>query len=226
MKLCFISDTHYASLMEKLVIPPCDVLIHSGDISCSGTAYEMRGFLEAFSKKRTAQHKIFIAGNHDWMAYEDHYRWEETLADYPNITYLEDSGVQIEHLYFWGSPWTPWFNDWAFNFPRDPESYQHTASVYWNQIPEHTDVLITHGPPYGIRDRVSRIMDWEQDPSVGCKYLLNRVQQIRPKIHAFGHIHHNGGHEVINGTRFINASTIPTDSMRTEHLNLPITVDL
>ena len=31
-----------------------------------------------------------------------------------NAIYLEDSGVEIDGVRFWGSPWTPTFMDWAF----------------------------------------------------------------------------------------------------------------
>lgn len=53
----------------------------------------------------------------------------------------------------------------------------------WAQIPEDTDILITHGPPLGFGDRV------DSGEHVGCEDLLRRVQQVRPKLHLFGHIH-------------------------------------
>ena len=77
-----------------------------------------------------------------------------------NALYLEDSGIEIDGVRFWGSPWTPNFMDWAFMLDRDELLYQK-----WKAIPEHTDVLITHGPPKGIGDLVAMH---------GCLYLQNK----------------------------------------------------
>ncbi|MCK4490026.1 MAG: hypothetical protein KAU23_07180 [Anaerolineales bacterium] len=51
----------------------------------------------------------------------------------------------IDGTKFYGSPWQPWFYDWAFNLQRGPE-----IRSKWELIPEGIDILITHGPPYGI----------------------------------------------------------------------------
>jgi Icc-related predicted phosphoesterase len=54
----------------------------------------------------------------------------------------------------------------------------------WNQIPDDTDVLITHGPPYGYGDCV------HHDYNVGCRDLLDTVKfRVKPQYHIFGHIH-------------------------------------
>jgi len=60
-----------------------------------------------------------------------------------NCTYLEDSGTVINGIRIWGSPWQPWFCDWAFNVERGE------LMKYWKLIPTDTDVLMTHGPPIG-----------------------------------------------------------------------------
>ena len=52
-----------------------------------------------------------------------------------------------------------------------------------NCIPEDTDIVITHGPPYGILDKIYN------GQSVGCKILLNVIERVKPKVHIFGHIH-------------------------------------
>ncbi|CAG8656781.1 1825_t:CDS:10, partial [Acaulospora colombiana] len=46
---------------------------------------------------------------------------------------------------------------------------------------------LTHGPPHRILDRVYA------GELVGCKALASRVEQIRPIIHIFGHIHEARG---------------------------------
>ena len=121
----------------------------------------------------------------------------EILADYPNITYLNDSGVTIEGIKFWGSPVTPWFHNWAFN--RVGEE----ITKHWDLIPADTDVLITHGPPKGILDETvhGRL-------HVGCGHLLKKVLEIKPKVHVFGHIHEARGVHEEAGIKFINASCV------------------
>jgi hypothetical protein len=32
--------------------------------------------------------------------------------------YLQDAGLELFGLRIWGTPWQPWFYDWAFNAPR------------------------------------------------------------------------------------------------------------
>lgn len=53
----------------------------------------------------------------------------------------------------------------------------------WKDIPKDIDVLVTHGPPYGILDFTIR------KEYAGCKGLLKFVEIIKPQAHIFGHIH-------------------------------------
>jgi Icc-related predicted phosphoesterase len=64
-----------------------------------------------------------------------------------------------------------------------------------------TDVLITHGPPYGIGD------DSGMEERAGCEELLVAVQRVRPLLHLFGHIHQAGGVWQIGPTRYANVTT-------------------
>jgi Icc-related predicted phosphoesterase len=113
-----------------------------------------------------------------------------------NAHYLQDQSVIIEGLKFYGSPWQPTFHNWAFNKDRGEK-----IKTEWDKIPSDTDVLITHGPPFGILDKT---VDNEK---VGCEELLLAVNRIKPKIHIFGHIHENYGEIKLNGTHFINPSS-------------------
>ena len=112
----------------------------------------------------------------------------------------------------WGSPWQPWFYDWAFNLQRGPE-----IRAKWDRIPAGVDVLVTHGPPAGILDRVV------DGRSVGCADLLDAVRRVRPLLHVFGHIHEAYGEVERDGTRFVNASTC---TVRYAPVNAPVVVDL
>jgi Icc-related predicted phosphoesterase len=132
-----------------------------------------------------------------------------------NAIYLEDSGVEIEGVRFWGSPWTPTFMDWAFMLERGEPLHQK-----WQLIPEDTDVLVTHGPPHKIGDEVNLGFKCR---NVSCVDLLDRVLKLPLKAHAFGHIHEGYGEYPWEDKRMINASTC---TARYEPRNAPIVVEI
>lgn len=57
------------------------------------------------------RHEVFIAGNHDFLFERDATEAEALVP--VGVHYLRDSGIAIEGLKIWGSPWQPWFGDWA-----------------------------------------------------------------------------------------------------------------
>lgn len=208
MRLVFISDTH--SQHDALRLPEGDVLLHCGDFSKRGELGDVQIFLDWFAAQ-PHRHKVLIAGNHDFIAEREPSLFRSMVPD--NVIYLNDSGCQIEGLRTWGSPIQPWFYDWAFNRQRGADIRRH-----WDLIPEDTDVLLTHGPPYGILDEVAR----DRRP-VGCRDLLHRVQALPSvKIHAFGHIHEGYGQRDLGGTLFVNASVLD-ENYRMK--NAPFVVD-
>lgn len=196
MKLTLISDTHGKHAQLKL--PKGDLLIHAGDVSRMGRQVELYGFLDWFSRQNYT-HKVFIAGNHDFFFEQAHPTIISGMIP-PNVTYLNDSGCEINGLKLWGSPITPWFHNWAFNRERGSDIRQH-----WDLIPDDTDILITHGPPLGILDMTIR------GEHTGCEDLLQRVEHIKPKLHVFGHIHEDYGQDTRGTTRFVNASVLNLD---------------
>jgi hypothetical protein len=107
------------------------------------------------------------------------------------IVYLQDEGVTIDGVAFYGSPWQPWFYDWAFNLPRDGWELRKR----WEAIPTETDVLVTHGPPHMVLDKAAgrHSKDVASDHG-GCKILRTEIlTRIKPKLHVFGHIHEGYG---------------------------------
>jgi Icc-related predicted phosphoesterase len=185
MKIVLISDTH--NQHEKINLPDGDMLIHAGDVSNSGTLTEILNFLEWFSQL-DFRHKIFIAGNHDFLL-------EKTNPSriIPHgVVYLQDSLVEIEGLRIYGSPYTPKFFDWAFMKYRGEEMRE-----VWGLIQENIDILLTHGPPFKILDKT------EGGEHSGCEELLFRVAEIKPRIHAFGHIHEAYGTTEIRERGFL-----------------------
>ena len=208
MKIVAISDTH--GLHDQLQLPSGDMLIHAGDVSNIGSLNDVVAFLN-WLQRQDFKYKIFIAGNHDF--YFERTATEEINQLIPaEVIYLNDSGVTIEGIRIWGSPIQPRFGRWAFNRDRGAEIDQH-----WQLIPTSTDILITHGPPYGILDKTF------QNLEVGCEMLGQRIQAIQPRFSIFGHIHEAYGQVTKNNIHFINASVV---NLRYLVVNAPVVFEI
>lgn len=192
MDVVVISDTH--NMYSNLKLPKADMLICCGDMLGSGSLGQLTMFNE-WLIKQPFTYKIVIAGNHDWC-FQNNKHSSRNILENKNIIYLQDESVTIDGINFYGSPQTPFFFDWAFNVQRGEAIKQ-----YWDKIPNDTDVLITHGPPYGVLDVVPR-----NNEHVGCEELLLAVERVNPKYHLFGHIHNGYGRYQSEHTTFINAS--------------------
>jgi predicted phosphohydrolase len=191
MRIVAVADTH--TFHNDLgAIPDGDVFIHAGDMCRGGRLDELRAVAD-WLNSLPHRYKIVIAGNHDWCFARQSREAIEALGD--GIVYLEDAETTIQNLRFWGSPWQPAFNNWAFNLPRG-----EPLARKWARIPSGIDVLITHGPPQGIGD-------WSgESERLGCEDLLVAVRRIRPRLHLFGHIHQDGGFWEQDGTCFANVT--------------------
>jgi Icc-related predicted phosphoesterase len=206
MRLVCISDLH--SSTQAFSVPDGDVLIIAGDICGYGCLDELEDF-DNFLRGLPHKYKLLIAGNHDWPFAK---KPDQAKALVKSAVYLEDSGIDIEGVKFWGSPWQPFFYNWAFNLPRGAK-----LAEVWAKIPGDIDVLITHTPPYGILDKI------DDGESVGCEDLSEALKRVKPKIHVFGHIHENYGVLEQDGTIYVNASL---NNGYYHLVNAPIVVDL
>lgn len=184
MKIWHISDTH--GFHNLLTIPQgIDMVIHSGDCSNPRDPYtnepEVRDFIHWY-KQLPIQHKIFVPGNHD-TSIEKKLVTRNDFQDY-NIVYLEDDLVEVGGLMIYGNPYTPMFGNWSFMKDRVK------LDRYWvHAIPAYVDILVTHGPPKGILDK-----SYDRNNYMECcgdKSLLNKVLQVQPAYHLFGHIHNH-----------------------------------
>jgi Icc-related predicted phosphoesterase len=192
MRIVAVADTHTFQ-SELGEIPDGDVFVHAGDLLRRGTLAELEA-VSAWIRGLPHRHKVVIAGNHDWCFMDEREACESMLGEH--VIYLQDQAAVIGGLQFWGSPWQPEYNDWAFNLPRGP-----ALAEKWALIPQGTDVLVTHGPPRGFGDRspIGR--------HIGCEELLPAVHRVSPALHLFGHIHQDGGFWRAGGTSFANVTT-------------------
>jgi len=224
MRITFISDTHTKHRNCELDLPGGDLLLHAGDFMNSGyNPIEAIEFFKWFDEINNYDHKIFIAGNHDrWMENAPD-EAEGILTGYKTIDYLKDDWIvvgdddphslNVKTAKIYGSPWQPEFYNWAFNLPRNGWE----LGQKWNNIPNDTDILITHGPPWGYLDVTPY-----GNLNVGCELLRVRVDELKPKIHVFGHVHSGYGYYYNGHTHFINASVL---NERYNYENKPLTVE-
>jgi Icc-related predicted phosphoesterase len=194
-----------------------DILVHAGDLTGRGYITEIENFAKWYDNINNYDTKVFIAGNHDFGFQDDNEKVKGLLTGYKTIDYLQDDWMGIGEdvdtmVKIWGTPWQPEFHNWAFNLPRGEKLKEK-----WDMIPVNTDILITHGPPFGKLDYVPY-----DNVNVGCEELMKRVQEIKPKIHVFGHIHEGYGYVFDGNTHFINASVL---NGRYEYRNKPVTID-
>ena len=214
-----------------------DLLIVAGDLTASDANAQYLLFMEWLDAQEYKQ-KIVVAGNHDNLLFEE--KFKISLPEYysqgERIIYLCDSGTEFEGPKIWGSPWTPLFRGVnrrcaAFMLP------EAELEAKFALIPDDVDILVTHGPPYGILDAVRKYgpFSHEREECVGSESLLKRVFDIRPQLHIFGHIHEGYGeyhHTPRDGAscelgitpiKFINCSHV---NERYEPVNKPIRVIL
>ena len=196
MKIAFISDTHL--MHEKVVIPSdVDAVLHSGDFTNRGTEGEVKRFADWFNAL-DAEYKVCIPGNHDFFCQEEPDAARALFDSSANSHLLIDESVTVMGKKIYGSPWQPWFYNWAFNFGAGDDQQ---AIDKWNEIPEDTDILLTHGPKYGTLDTV------HAGYGVGCKFLKERIDRLTNlSIHSFGHIHESRGIVSWSGLISINAA--------------------
>lgn len=178
MKIQAISDLHGS----EPELPESDLLIIAGDCTAHDYANEWKRFAE-YVNAQPAKWIILVAGNHDGAL--QNYK-QEVLSHFDSrVVYLQDSEIAYENLKIWGTPWTVPFYDW--NFMAD----SRRRRIFFDQIPEDTDILISHGPAYGILDETKR-------GNGGCPELRHSLASICPKIHIFGHIHEQSGQQSVD----------------------------
>jgi len=191
MKTVFLSDTHN----YEVAVPEGDLVVHCGDATERGTIQEVSKFAEWFGKL-PHRHKLFIAGNHDFL-FEQNPTVARLILKDNGIAYLEDDYLELEGLRIYGTPQQPYFHGWAFN--REEEDLMEI----YERIPDGLDILITHCPPRGILDEVAQDFKLRH---IGSYDLLQKVSRAKPKFHCFGHCHVGYGAKSVIDTFYINAS--------------------
>ena len=193
-----------ADLHEHLVaVPTCDLLVIAGDVSfaAKGDLRTKHAFLmgpfKDWLEDVPAEEIVLVAGNHD----QSIEAWG--IPDGLRCHYLEDDGIELFDLRLWGTPWQPWFLDWAFNAPR--RYGEAFLASKFDLIPDATDIVVGHGPPRGYGDGASRPSG---DEHVGSTAMTEALQRVQPRLMVCGHIHSAYGSYRLGDTEVVNAALV------------------
>lgn len=196
-------------------IPKCDIVCISGDIvplkiqrhdeACKTWFKEI--FQSMFEK---CEHVIMTWGNHDFIGhylYNKEYSGKEQsellFGKNSKFHILIDESIEIDGIKFYGTPWCPNLNNWAFYGASEYLTY------VFNKIPEDTDILLTHCPPKYGKQGVVLQKCWNYLKDFGCQELYDVIKSknFKELYVVSGHIH-SGSHdfEEENGIKYINVS--------------------
>ena len=197
-----------------------DLLIVAGDITKTDKPHQYDDF-QNWLMCQNYKKFVVVAGNHDNALQNDienFLKYSEAIN--LDLEYLCDSDTEFEGLKIWGSPWTSRFEGinphcCAFTGENDEE-----ISPKFDLIPSDIDILITHSPPFTVRDMTIR------GDQVGSVSLMSHhVARLRPKLWVFGHIHEAYGKEgpyQWNDTIYVNASHV---NEKYKPVNKPVRIE-
>ena len=203
MKITAISDQH--GLFPE--IPETDLLLIAGDLcpTMNHAIWFQESWIEStyktWLKSLPAKEIVCIYGNHDFVGQKSHEKIKKMFENEEHIHFLQEESVELFGLKIYGLAWTLFFFDWAFNLHEDQ------LREKWELIPEDADIILTHGPPLGYGDKARRVNS-QGFENVGSPSLLKKIEQIKPKLVVFGHIHPGYGVYSVGDTIVANASVV------------------
>jgi len=123
----------------------------------------------------------------------------------------QDDGVVLDGRFVWGTPWVPGLPYWAFYGGNG----NHKLSLRAALIPDETDILVTHGPPYYFGDYIptsekqrNKYGNYDGE-HVGDKTLNEAIRRVRPEVTICGHIHEaRGSHKMDGEFRIENVAAV------------------
>lgn len=209
MRAVVISDEH--EQQDTITLPEGDILIHCGDETYEGKWSAFTKFVD-WMANTSFKTKLFVAGNHSFNFQNSDRQHSINYLKDKGITYLENSGIVVDNISFFGVPYVPNLPRWAL-----PE-----YDGCYDNIPDDTQVLISHSPIYGVLDNNSR--------HFGSTKLKNVIEyRLSNLTHFFcGHIHESYGQTTIKNSNdkevvYVNASIC---NRYYEPLNKPTIIDI
>jgi hypothetical protein len=205
IRICVVSDTHERH--ETLTVPPCDILIHSGDILMSSIFKSRRACLakyEAFNDwigTLPAKRTIVIGGNHDHIL--ESLSAPEAADLLSHVTYYMDNALAEDVS--------------GVRFFCSSTSKGHSGNAAWQSEASHADAKRTLISSMGADEAVLDLLITHGP----CRELRSICT---PRVHIWGHCHdHYGVSLEQNNTLSICASIMDTKYEATRY---PIVFDL
>lgn len=215
MRIIAIADQH-GFLPD---IPACDLLLIAGDV-CPVSDHTLPAQLQFLAEPFRrwldavpATHVVATWGNHDFIGQES-----PDLVPRMRWNMLVDRAITIGGYRIYGTPWQPVFMDWAFNL-TEPQ-----LEKKWSMIDPKTEILVCHGPPRGYGDNALRSN--RPDELVGSPSLLKRIEQVRPHLVVYGHIHNGRGRWELPGEPAVTLANVAVLNERYNLVQSPMVFDL
>ena len=219
MKIKVISDLH--GQLPTRIGEDCDLLLIAGDVCPLNRAVDSHKQQADWARSKLKEwllnlelkgtRVVITPGNHDFC-----FRSKKVLRVLPSDV-LIDEEVIVNGIRIYGTPWTPLFMNWAYM-----KTEEELREVF-EGIPAGLDILLSHGPPYGVCDRVNHIAD-PLGRCLGSEALREAILEKEPRNAFFGHIHTGLHSDVILGkTRCRNVSLLNEQYETTEK---PLEIEL
>ena len=196
MRAVHVSDTH--GTFPKLP-KDADLVLHTGDFCPNFVVLDRR--VEAEQQEHWLRRKRFtiakwldgrplivVQGNHDF-----------TQITGPNVKDITRGTHELQGLKFFGFPWVcpDRYSQWNW------VTSEAGITLATSEIPDGTDVLMCHSPPYGC-------LDMCPGGNIGNPALLLRLAGMNnpPKWLLCGHVHESGGGVTrVGSTTIVNSAT-------------------
>lgn len=212
MKVLALSDLHghlndYSSYQADICCIAGDIV--PLDIQNSNKDSE-EWFLNSFkpwAENLNVNKVFFIGGNHDRYLAQNNDFVHSIFQIHNMVTYLCHESYIYHHdnkeYVIFGTPYCHKFGNWYFMYDDE------TLKEKYNDIPNNTDILITHDCPYGYNDIILQKVDWANDEHIGNKPLANAILEKQPKIVFNAHLHTTSHYEtLINESKCYNVSIL------------------
>lgn len=189
LKVVALSDTH--GLHGKLRVAPCDLLLVAGDITRQGRPEDLKSFND-WLEQQPVKAVLLTPGNHDGLLSR-----KEAQEALPRARVVINETVEAEGLKIFMSP-----NSLPTGTPAWQWARESALERLWQSIPQDVDVVVSHGPAFGINDASNGL-------PTGDAQLRSRLGQLpKLKLLVTGHVHECAGSEPLGEALAINASAL------------------
>ena len=229
VRVVCISDTHgYHRQIGNL--PMGDILVHAGDFTFFGKTLKQleKQDFHTWLAEQPHPYKILVAGNHEecldpvlskdaaaalaWLISRPGFRPLPPAGQEasPGCYYLDNQAISVLGLRLYGAPEQPDYGHMGFN-----RSHKELLAI-WDRVPADVQLLVTHGPPFGVLDEMAAGPHFSGKSNEGCRALAQRIRRLRDlRLHVFGHIHPaygvKEGDRINDQVTFVNAALANRD---------------